>query len=223
VLRATNLLLAGRTVVVGGYGYCGKGVASRAHGHGAHVVVTEVDPVRALEAVMDGYRVMPMSEAARVGDLFITVTGNRDILRGEHFEVMKDGAIIANSGHFDVEIDIPALSKMSVDVRRGVRHAADEYVLPDGRRIVLLAEGRLVNLGAAEGHPAAVMDMSFADQALTTEWLVNNADKLEAGVHFVPAEIDRQVAELKLASMGYRIDELTSAQDEYLHSWEHGS
>jgi adenosylhomocysteinase len=223
VIRATNVLLAGKTVVVGGFGYCGKGVAMRAKGMGANVIVTEIDPLPALEAVMEGHRVMPMSEAARIGDVFITVTGNRDVLRREHFELMKDGAIFANSGHFDVEIDIPALTEMAVEVRKGIRHQTDEYVLADGRRLLLIAEGRLVNLGAAEGHPAAVMDMSFADQALTAEWLLQDGKDLEPGVHDVPAHIDVEVAKLKLASMNVDIDRLTPEQESYLNSWEHGS
>jgi adenosylhomocysteinase len=223
VFRATNTLLAGKTVVVAGYGYCGKGVSDRARGMGANVVVTEIDPTKALDAKMQGLTVMPMSEAARVGDIFITVTGNRDVLRAEHFEVMKDGAIFANSGHFDVEVDIRWLEANATAVNRKIRHETDEYVMADGRRLILLAEGRLVNLGAAEGHPAAVMDMSFADQALTAEWLVKNAAELTAGVYEVPAEIDKEVAAVKLSSMGVTIDTLTPAQEEYLNSWEHGS
>jgi adenosylhomocysteinase len=223
VFRATNTLLAGKTVVVAGYGYCGKGVSERSKGMGANVVVTEIDPTKALDATMQGYRVMPMADAARVGDVFITVTGNRDVLRQEFFEVMKDGAIFANSGHFDIEIDVKWLEANAVAVNRKIRHQTDEYVMADGRRLLLLAEGRLVNLGAAEGHPAAVMDMSFADQALTAEWLVTNASQLEAGVHDVPTEIDKEVARLKLAAMGVDIDALTDAQAEYLSSWQHGS
>jgi adenosylhomocysteinase len=223
IFRATNTLLAGKTFVVAGYGYCGKGVADRAKGMGADVVVTEIDPTKALDATMQGFRVMPMSAAARIGDVFVTVTGNRDVLRQEHFEVMKDGAIMANSGHFDIEIDVKWLESQAAVINRKIRHQTDEYVLADGRRLVLLAEGRLVNLGAAEGHPAAVMDMSFADQALTAEWLVGNAAELEPGVYEVPTEIDKQVAALKLAAMGVDIDTLTPAQDDYLSSWEHGS
>ncbi len=223
VIRATNTLLAGKTVVVGGYGYCGKGVALRAKGMGANTIVTEIDPTAALEAVMEGHRVMPMTEAARIGDIFITVTGNRDVLREEHFSVMKDGAIFCNSGHFDIEIDIVALTKMATEVRKNIRHQTDEYILADGRRLLLLAEGRLVNLGAAEGHPAAVMDMSFADQALTAEWLAKSYADLAPGVHDVPEEIDKEVAKLKLAALGVDIDTLTPAQTEYLNSWEHGS
>ena len=223
VFRATNTLLAGKTVVVAGYGFCGKGVAERAKGMGANVVVTEIDPTKALDAKMQGYSVMPMLDAARVGDVFITVTGNRDVLREEHFAVMKDGAIFANSGHFDIEIDIRALEAMAVEKRDKIRHQTDEYVMADGRRLLLLAEGRLVNLGAAEGHPAAVMDMSFADQALTAEWLTQNHASLAPGVHDVPEHIDKEVARVKLASMGVDLDVLTPAQEEYLSSWEHGS
>jgi adenosylhomocysteinase len=223
VFRATNTLLAGKTVVVAGYGYCGKGVSSRAKGLGAHVIVTEIDPTKALDATMEGFDVMPMAQAAPIGDVFITVTGNRDVIRSEHIKVMKDGAILANSGHFDVEIDVRALETLAVEHRSKIRHQTDEYVLPDGRRILLLAEGRLVNLGAAEGHPAAVMDMSFADQALTAEWLVNRGADLAPGVYDVPEEIDKEVARLKLASMGVSVDVLTPEQEEYLNSWEHGS
>ena len=222
IIRATNTLIAGKTVVVAGYGYCGRGVASRAKGLGADVVVTEVDPIRALEAAMEGYRVMPMADAARVANIFITVTGNTSVLRAEHFDAMQDGAIVANSGHFDVEIDIPALAKAAVATRE-VRDNAEEYELPDGRRIVVLAQGRLVNLGAAEGHPAAVMDMSFADQSLAVEWLVRNAGDLEPGVYDVPVELDAEVARLKLASMGKGIDELTDEQVTYLGSYDMGT
>jgi adenosylhomocysteinase len=223
VFRATNTLLAGKTVVVAGYGYCGKGVAERSKGMGANVIVTEIDPTKALDAKMQGYSVMPMVEAARIGDVFITVTGNRDVLRREHFEVMKDGAIFANSGHFDIEIDVKWLEENAVEKREKIRHQTDEYVMADGRRLLLLAEGRLVNLGAAEGHPAAVMDMSFADQALTAEWLVRNVDSLTPGVIEVPTEIDKDVARLKLASMNVDLDVLTAEQEDYLNSWEHGS
>jgi adenosylhomocysteinase len=223
VFRATNTLLAGKTVVVAGYGFCGKGVAERSKGMGANVIVTEIDPTKALDATMQGFRVMPMVDAARVGDVFITVTGNRDVLRQEHFEVMKDGAIFANSGHFDIEIDVKWLEENAVEKRSKIRHQTDEYVMADGRRLLLLAEGRLVNLGAAEGHPAAVMDMSFADQALTAEWLTTSVDSLAPGVHEVPVEIDKQVARLKLESMGVDLDVLTPEQEEYLNSWEHGS
>jgi len=223
IFRATNTLLAGKTVVVAGYGYCGKGVASRAKGMGANVVVTEIDPTKALDAAMEGFKVLPMAEAARIGDVFITVTGNRDVLRAEHFEVMKDGAIFCNSGHFDIEIDVKWLEDNAAAKNSKVRHQTDEYVLSDGRRLLLLAEGRLVNLGAAEGHPAAVMDMSFSDQALTAEWLASEAASLPPSVLEVPEAIDKEVARLKLASMGIDIDTLTPAQADYLTSWEHGS
>ncbi len=223
VFRATNTLLAGKTVVVAGFGYCGSGLADRSRGMGANVIVTEIDPTKALDALMQGFRVMPMIEAAPIGDVFLTVTGNRDVLREEHFAVMKDGAIFANSGHFDIEIDVKALTAMSTSEPRRVRHQTDEYVMADGRRLLLLAEGRLVNLGAAEGHPAAVMDMSFADQALTAEWLVANGALLEPGVHDVPVEIDKEVARVKLESMRVALDTLTPAQEEYLSSWETGS
>ncbi len=223
VFRATNTLLAGKTVVVAGFGYCGSGLADRSRGMGANVIVTEIDPTKALDALMQGFRVMPMIEAAPIGDVFLTVTGNRDVLREEHFAVMKDGAIFANSGHFDIEIDVKALTAMSTREPRRVRHQTDEYVMADGRRLLLLAEGRLVNLGAAEGHPAAVMDMSFADQALTAEWLVANGALLEPGVHDVPVEIDKEVARVKLESMRVALDTLTPAQEEYLSSWETGS
>ena len=223
IFRATNQLLAGKVLVVAGFGYCGKGVAERAKGLGADVVVTEIDPTKALDALMQGYRVMPMYDAAKIGDVFITVTGNRDVLRSEHFSLMKDGAILANSGHFDIEIDVAWLEKYATKKNTRIRHQTDEYVLSDGRRILLVAEGRLVNLGAAEGHPAAVMDMSFSDQALTAEYLVKEAKHLTPGVHNVPTEIDKEVARLKLQSMGSEIDTLTPAQVEYLNSWEHGS
>jgi adenosylhomocysteinase len=222
IIRATNVLLAGTTVVVAGFGYCGRGVASCAAGLGASVIVTEVDPIRALEATMEGYRVMPMAEAAGLGDVFVTVTGNTAILRGAHFAAMKDGAIIANAGHFDVEIDVRALA-MAAESRRQVRPNAEELTLADGRRIVLLAQGRLVNLGAAEGHPAAVMDMSFANQALAVEWLVDHAGNLGIAVHDVPIDLDAQVATLKLASMGRRIDELSDEQRTYLASYNVGT
>jgi adenosylhomocysteinase len=222
IFRATNQLIAGKTFVVAGFGYCGKGVAERAKGLGADVIVTEIDPTKALDALMQGFRVQPMHEAAKVGDVFITVTGNRDVLREEHFNVMKDGAILANSGHFDIEIDVAWLEQNTKKNAR-IRHQTDEYVLASGRRILLVAEGRLVNLGAAEGHPAAVMDMSFSDQALTAEWLLKAAKELGAGLHNVPSEIDKEVARLKLASMNAEIDVLTPAQELYLNSWEHGS
>ncbi|RIK09422.1 MAG: adenosylhomocysteinase [Acidobacteria bacterium] len=222
IIRATNVLIAGRTVVVGGYGYCGRGIAMRAEGFGAQVIVTEIDPLRALEAAMDGFRVMPMLEAARVGDVFVSATGDRDVLARRHFEVMRDGAILANSGHFDIEIELTALSEMAVDVRE-VRPSVEEYELSDGRRILVLAQGRLVNLGAAEGHPAAVMDMSFANQSLAAEWLVQNATGLEARVYDMPSEIDAEIARLKLESMGIEIDKLTPEQEEYLTSWTVGT
>lgn len=224
VIRATNMLLAGKKVVVAGYGYCGKGVASRARGMGAQVYVTEVDPLRALEAVMDGFRVVPMSEAAREGDLFITVTGNRDVLRREHFEVLKDGAIVANSGHFDIEIDLKALAAMAGgERRREVRPFVEEFLIEGDRRVLVVAEGRLVNLGAAEGHPADVMDMSFANQALAAEWAMQNASSLEPKVYDVPADIDSEIARLKLETMGVDIDRLTPEQEEYLASWNVGT
>ena len=222
IIRATNVLLAGRTVVVAGFGYCGRGVASRAKGMGADVVVTEINPIRGLEAAMEGYRVATMEEAAPQGDVFITVTGNTSILRKEHFEVMKDGAIVANSGHFDVEIDIPALEKLATE-RREVRPNAEEFELADGRRIVLLANGRLVNLGAAEGHPASVMDMSFADQSLAAEWLAKHAADLTPKVYDLAVELDAEVARLKLESMGKTIDTLTPEQEHYLASYDIGT
>jgi adenosylhomocysteinase len=222
IIRATNLLLAGRTVVVCGYGQCGRGVASRARGMGARVVITEVDPMRALEAVMEGFEAMPIREAARIGEVFVTVTGDTGVLAREHFELMKDGAVLANSGHFDVEIDKTALREMATGVRR-IREFVDEFKMADGRRLNLLAEGRLVNLAAAEGHPAAVMDMSFANQALSAEWMVKNHESLIPQVYGVPVEIDREVARLKLAAMGVEIDELTAEQAAYLSSWEHGT
>ena len=222
IFRATNQLIAGKIFVVAGFGYCGKGVAERARGMGAEVVITEIDPTKALDALMQGYRVMPMAEAAKVGDVFITVTGNRTVIAAEHFQVMKDGAILANAGHFDIEIDVEWLEKNSQKNPK-IRHQTDEYLLGNGRRVLLIAEGRLVNLGAAEGHPAVVMDMSFSDQALTAEWLVKSAKGLGAGVHMVPVEIDKEVALLKLKSMGATIDTLNPIQNEYLNSWKHGS
>jgi len=222
ILRATNILLAGRTVVVAGYGWCGRGVAMRAKGMGAHVIVTETDPLRALEAVMDGYQVMPMADAARVGDVFVTLTGDIHVIREEHFAVMKSGAIVANSGHFNVEIDIDALERMKTSKRR-IREFVDEYVLSDGRKIFLLGEGRLINLAAAEGHPASVMDMSFANQALSAEYIHQHAHTLEKQVYRVPIELDKQIARLKLDAMGIRIDTLTPEQQEYLTSWEMGT
>jgi len=222
IIRATNVLIAGSRVVVFGYGWCGRGVASRAKGMGAHVIVCEVDPLPALEAVMDGFEVMPAADAAREGDLFISVTGDMHVIGGELFENMKDGAIVANSGHFNVEIDIPALEKISSG-KREARPLVAEYETKDGRRIYLLADGRLVNLAAAEGHPAAVMDMSFANQALSAEHMVNNADKLEKKVYDVPEEIDKNIAALKLDTMGVRIDQLTPEQQKYLTSWDQGT
>jgi len=222
IMRATNLLLAGSTIVVAGYGWCGRGIASRARGMGAQVVVTEVDPVRALEAAMDGFRVLSMGEAAAIGDVFITATGNKDIIVGEHFPRMKNGAVLANSGHFNVEIDIPALEKMS-KAKRQTRDNVDEYTLADGRRLYLLGEGRLVNLAAAEGHPASVMDMSFANQALTIEYMNQHAGELKKQVYPVPPEIDRQVAQMKLDSMGFAVDHLSPAQEKYLASWSEGT
>ena len=222
IFRATNQLIAGKIFVVAGFGYCGKGVAERARGMGAEVVITEIDPTKALDALMQGYRVMPMAEAAKVGDIFITVTGNRTVIAAEHFQVMKDGAILANAGHFDIEIDVEWLEKNSQKNPK-IRHQTDEYLLGNGRRVLLIAEGRLVNLGAAEGHPAVVMDMSFSDQALTAEWLVKSAKGLGAGVHMVPVAIDKEVALLKLKSMGATIDTVTPIQNEYLNSWKHGS
>lgn len=222
VIRATNVLIAGKAVVVGGYGWCSKGIAMRAKGLGADVIVTEIDPVKALEAAMDGFRVMPMVEAARVGDIFITATGDIHVLDGEDFAVMKDGAIIANSGHFNVEINIPDLEKTAVE-KRQPRAFIDQYVMPDGRRLNLLGEGRLINLASAEGHPSAVMDMSFANQALASEFLLRNKGKLEPKVYALPEEVDREIAALKLAAMGINIDTLTSEQEHYLNSWEEGT
>ena len=222
IIRATNLLIAGLHVVVAGYGWCGRGVAMRARGLGADVIVTEVSPTRALEAVMDGFRVMPMADAAKIGDIFITLTGDKAVLREEHFKSMKSGAVIANSGHFNVEIDIPALEGLSLG-KRQTRDSVEEYTLRDGRRVYLLGEGRLINLAAAEGHPAAVMDMSFANQSLSVEYIVKNGKTLEHKVHPVPAEIDQTVARLKLESMGMGIDTLTQEQETYLNSWSEGT
>ena len=222
ILRATNLLFAGLHVVVCGYGYCGRGVSMRAKGLGAHVAVTETDPTRAIEAIMDGYAVMPMAEAAKWGDVFVTVTGNKSVIRGEHFRLMKDGAVVANSGHFNVELDLPAIEAMAVS-KRHTRDFVDEYTLPDKRKIYVLGEGRLINLVAAEGHPAVVMDMSFANQALCAEHLVKHAAQLSPKVYPVPAEIDKNVARLKLDSLGVTIDKLTPEQEEYLASWAEGT
>ena len=222
IIRATNVLLAGKNFVVAGYGWCGRGVASRARGMGAQVIVTEVDPVKALEAVMDGFRVMPMAEAAKEGDFFVTLTGDCNVVDRQHLETMKDGAIMANSGHFDSEINLRALDSMSEGKRR-VRDSVDEYRLQDGRRLFLLGEGRLVNLAAAEGHPAAVMDMSFANQALGTEWIATNHRKLENQVYELPHEVDEEIARLKLHAMGVSIDYLTEEQQRYLTSWQEGT
>jgi adenosylhomocysteinase len=223
IIRATNLLLAGRKVVVCGYGWCGKGVALRARGLGSRVIVTEVDPIRALEAAMDGFDVMPIAKAAGVGDIFITVTGNSGIIRREHFVQMKDGAVVCNSGHFDVEIELPALKEESSEVTTNVRSHVDEYRLRNGRRISVLGQGRLVNLAAAEGHPPSVMDMSFATQALATEYCVQNKGKLAAQVHTVPLEVEEFVSRHKLASMGIEIDQLTAEQKRYMSGWEQGT
>jgi adenosylhomocysteinase len=223
VVRATNVLVAGKNVVVAGYGWCSRGIAMRAKGLGGNVIVTEVDPLRALEAVMDGFRVMPMAEAAPQGDIFITSTGDINVIDAHHFEMMKDGAILSNSGHFNVEINIPALEEMVENPPRRIRPFVDEYVLPDGRHLYLLAEGRLVNLAAAEGHPSAVMDMSFANQALCAEYMFNHAEELEGTVYDVPEEIDQQIAQLKLRAMDVQIDTLTPEQEEYLASWEAGT
>jgi adenosylhomocysteinase len=223
IIRATNVLIAGKTVVVGGYGWCSRGIAMRAKGLGANVIVTEVDPLRALEAVMDGFRVMPMIEAAPQGDIFVTSTGDINVIDKQHLEVMKSGAIVSNSGHFNVEINIPALEKMAQGKPRRVRPSVDEYTLSDGRLIHLLAEGRLVNLAAAEGHPSAVMDMSFANQALSAEYMLTHADELEKTVYPVPEDIDQEIARIKLQAMGVEIDMLTPEQEKYLASWEEGT
>lgn len=222
IIRATNRLFAGSIFVVSGYGWCGKGLAMRARGMGARVIVTEIDPLKALEAVMDGYEVMPMIDAAKIGDIFCTVTGNTAVLRTEHFKVMKDGAIVSNSGHFNVEIDLEGLKKLSKSVRT-IRDFVDEYTLKDGRRVNVLGEGRLINLASAEGHPSSVMDMSFANQALSVEYLIKNSKRLKKDVYSVPAQIDSMIAELKLKSMGIKIDDLTKEQKKYLDSWEEGT
>ena len=222
IIRATNILLAGRTFVIAGYGWCGRGVAMRAKGHGAHVVVTEVDAMKALEAVMDGFQVMPMAEAAEIGDVFVTATGDKHVIAREHIDRLKDGAILANTGHFNVEIDIPALRSLATDTREA-RAFVEEFTLADGRKVYLLAEGRLVNLAAAEGHPAQVMDMSFANQALAAEFVIQNAASLERTVYDVPKEIDDEIARLKLATMGVAIDQLTEEQATYLASWDEGT
>jgi adenosylhomocysteinase len=222
IVRATNFLLAGSKFVVAGFGWCGRGLASRARGLGAEVIVTEIDPTKAIEAVMEGYRVMAMEDAAKIGDVFCTVTGNKSVLRKEHFEVMKNGAIVSNSGHFNVEIDIPALEKLSSG-KRTTRPFVEEYSMKDGRKINLLGEGRLINLASAEGHPPSVMDMSFADQALSVDYMVKNHKSLEKKVYKVPDELDKRVAKLKLESMGVKIDKLTPEQEEYLAGWSEGT
>jgi adenosylhomocysteinase len=222
LIRATNRLQAGSVFVVVGYGWCGRGLAMRAKGMGADVVVTEINPTTALEAVMDGFRVMPMSEAAKIGDFFCTVTGNIDVIRTEHFEAMKDGAIVCNSGHFNVELDLKALGKLAKS-RGFIREFVEEYTLKGGKKVIVLGEGRLINLASAEGHPSSVMDMSFANQALCTEWLVKNHDSLEKKVYVVPEHIDQEIARLKLKSLGVKIDTLTKAQAKYLASWDEGT
>ncbi|MEB3159830.1 MAG: adenosylhomocysteinase [Synechocystis sp.] len=222
IIRATNILLAGKTIVVAGYGWCGKGVAMRAKGMGADVIVTEINPVPAIEAAMDGFRVMPMAEAAKQGDIFITVTGNKHVIRPEHFAVMKDGAIVSNSGHFDIEIDLKSLKDQATEVKE-VRNFTEQYVLPSGKSIIVIGEGRLVNLAAAEGHPSAVMDMSFANQALACEYLVTNKGQLEPGMHSIPTEVDQEIARLKLQAMNIEIDTLTADQLEYINSWSSGT
>jgi adenosylhomocysteinase len=223
VIRATNYLIAGKNVVVAGYGWCSRGIAMRARGLGGNVIVTEIDPLKALEAVMDGFRVMPMIEAAPIGDIFISATGNINVFDTPHFAVMKNGALLANSGHFDVEINIRGLTKMAVDQPKRVRPFVDQYVMADGRRLNVLGEGRLINLAAAEGHPASVMDMSFANQALAARFLVENQGKLENKVYSVPEEIDQEIARIKLAAMDIQVDVLTTEQDKYLNSWEEGT
>jgi adenosylhomocysteinase len=223
ILRATNLLLAGRFFVVCGYGWCGRGLASRARGMGSLVIVTEVDPLKALEAVMDGFQVMPMMDAAKIGDIFCTVTGDINVIDKHHFEVMKDGAIVANSGHFNVEINIPSLEKLSTGEPNLVRPFVQQYTTKDGRKINILGEGRLINLASAEGHPASVMDMSFANQALAAEFMIKNAKTLEKRVYSVPPEVDAEIARIKLDAMGIRIDTLTDEQVKYLNSWEEGT
>ncbi|MBW4633758.1 MAG: adenosylhomocysteinase [Iphinoe sp. HA4291-MV1] len=222
IIRATNVLLAGKTIVVVGYGWCGKGAALRARGLGANIIVTEIDPIKAIEAVMDGFRVLPIAQAAPLGDLFVTVTGNKHVIRGEHFDVMKDGAIVCNSGHFDIEIDLVALGAKAKEIKT-VRPFTQEYRLQNGKSVVVLGEGRLINLAAAEGHPSAVMDMSFANQALGCEYLVKNKGKLEPGLHSIPTEVDQEIARLKLQAMGIQIDTLTEAQIEYMNSWTSGT
>ncbi|HKZ02541.1 MAG TPA: adenosylhomocysteinase [Pyrinomonadaceae bacterium] len=222
IIRATNILLAGRTFVVVGYGWCGKGVALRARGMGANVVVTEVDPIKAVEAVMDGFRIMPIADASQIGDIFVTVTGNRHVIDGPHFAKMKDGAIVCNSGHFDLELNLVALREMSGEAVT-IRPFVEEYRMSSGKRIIVLGEGRLINLAAAEGHPASVMDMSFANQALSVEYLITNKGQLEPGVHLLPKEVDTEIAGLKLSALGITIDTLTAEQSEYISSWETGT
>jgi adenosylhomocysteinase len=223
IIRATDFLMAGKKVVVAGYGWCGRGLAMRARGMGGIVIVTEIDAVKALEAAMDGFQVMPMAQAAKVGELFVTLTGNKNVIRAEHFRVMKDRAVVANSGHFNVELDIPDLKKLSKKVNRNVRNHVDEYVLKNNKRVYLLAEGRLINLAAAEGHPASVMDMSFATQALEAEYVMKKQGKLSIAVHDVPVEVERRVSQLKLKSMSIGIDKLTAEQVEYLASSGEGT
>jgi adenosylhomocysteinase len=222
IIRATNILLAGKNIVVVGYGWCGKGTALRARGMGANVIVTEIDPIKAIEAVMDGFRVLPMAEAASQGDIFITVTGNKHVVRGEHFDVMKDGAIVCNSGHFDLELDLKYLAANAKEIKE-VRPFTEEYKLTNGKSVVVLGQGRLINLAAAEGHPSAVMDMSFANQALACEYLVKNKGKLEPGLHSIPVEVDQEIARLKLQAIGITIDSLTADQIEYINSWTSGT
>jgi adenosylhomocysteinase len=222
IIRATNILLAGKNIVVVGYGWCGKGTALRARGMGANVIVTEIDPIKAIEAVMDGFRVLPMAEAAPQGDIFITVTGNKHVVRGEHFDVMKDGAIVCNSGHFDLELDLKYLAAQAKEIKE-VRPFTEEYKLKNGKSVVVLGQGRLINLAAAEGHPSAVMDMSFANQALACEFLVKNKGKLEPGLHSIPVEVDQEIARLKLQAIGITIDSLTADQIEYINSWTSGT
>ncbi|WP_330203079.1 adenosylhomocysteinase [Cyanobacterium sp. Dongsha4] len=222
IIRATNVLLAGKTLVVAGYGWCGKGVAMRGRGLGANVIVTEINPVKAIEAAMDGFRVMPMAEAATIGDVFVTVTGNKHIIREEHFAVMKDGAMVCNSGHFDIEIDLEALKTLSTEIKE-VRNFTQQYILKSGKSVIVIGEGRLVNLAAAEGHPSAVMDMSFANQALACEYLVKNKETLQPGIHSIPTEVDQEIAALKLQGMGINIDSLTPEQIEYMNSWTVGT
>ncbi|BFM40871.1 adenosylhomocysteinase [Synechocystis sp. LKSZ1] len=222
IIRATNILLAGKTIVVAGYGWCGKGVAMRAQGLGANVIVTEINPVPAIEAAMDGFRVMPMAEAAKEGDIFITVTGNKHVIRAEHFASMKDGAIVCNSGHFDIEIDLKSLASQATEVK-DVRNFTQQYTLPSGKSVIVIGEGRLVNLAAAEGHPSAVMDMSFANQALACEYLVKNKGQLQPGLHSIPREVDQEIARLKLQAMSIQIDSLTPEQVEYINSWTSGT